>query len=100
MLILVCVFQAYGPPAAYGSGTAGPMDGYGNETPYFPFGHPSRQAPSSGPPKRKKEVPLSGQTFFFESCSNHAFLLSQGGMAEHTTDGMDLVPQPWVSALV
>ena len=64
MLILVCVFQAYGPPAAYGSGTAGPMDGYGNETPYFPFGHPSRQAPSSGPPKRKKEVPLSGQTFF------------------------------------
>ncbi|XP_046451431.1 transcription factor 12-like isoform X14 [Daphnia pulex] len=65
--------MAYGPPAAYASGTAGPMDGYGNETPYFPFGHPSRQAPNSGPAKRKKE----------------------GGMTEHTTDGMDLVPQPW-----
>ncbi|XP_045030362.1 transcription factor 12 isoform X10 [Daphnia magna] len=65
--------MAYGPPAAYTSGTAGPVDGYGNETPYFPFGHPSRQAPSSGPAKRKKD----------------------GGMTDHTTDGMDLVPQPW-----
>ncbi len=28
------------------------------------------------------------------------FMFSQGGMAEHTTDGMDLVPQPWVSHLL
>lgn len=51
-------YQAYGQPAAYGQGTAAPppMDaGYNNEA-YFPFGHPSRQASSSGP-KRKKEVP-------------------------------------------
>lgn len=54
--------QSYGPPpAAYGSGPAGPMDGYNNETPYFPFGHPTRQAAASsssstGPAKRKKEV--------------------------------------------
>jgi len=68
--------MAYGPSAAYGSNPAGSVDGYCPETPYFPFGsgNPSRQAPPTGGPlvKRKKE-----------------------GM--ETTDGLDLVPQPWVS---
>jgi len=52
-------FQAYGQPAAYGQNTTAPppMEGYNNEqAAYFPFGHPSRQASSSGPGKRKKEV--------------------------------------------
>ena len=74
------------------------MDGYGNETPYFPFGHPSRQAPNSGPAKRKKEV-LSERWINERFAKIVDFLSLQGGMTEHTTDGMDLVPQPWVSHL-
>lgn len=74
------------------------MDGYGNETPYFPFGHPSRQAPSSGPAKRKKDVQHHSHIVLFGFCSN-SFLYLQGGMTDHTTDGMDLVPQPWVSPM-
>jgi len=95
----------YGPPAAYGTNTAGSVDDYCPEnSPYFPFGatgNPSRQAPPNGGPlvKRKKEVrPIiprlinpygDGNTFFSPPRYIHQ------GM--ETTDGLDLVPQPWVS---
>lgn len=87
----VYFYQAYGPPAAYGSGTAAPMDGYSNETPYFPFGHPSRQAPSSGPGKRKKEVSSSSKNrLFLEFCSDcclFMFFTGRYGRAQHRWNG-------------
>lgn len=63
----------------------------------LPFWTSFQTSPQLWPSKEEKRSTAT-KIDYSKFCSNcRLFFSLQGGMTEHTTDGMDLVPQPWVS---